>query len=224
MSNFNIERTSIPIFTIGDSATGKTSIISVYSGNKFSDNISSTIGIDFFIKKILLPNGKNCSLKLWDTAGQESYRSVALKNVKVSLGIIFVYDITSNQSFKNIKKWIDEISNTIDINEIPLLFLGNKIDLQKERDVETEEGEKLANEYKGLFFETSAKNNENIDIAFNALIEKIYTKFKNQFNIENINNNKKKNNENQSEQNKKISLNSENLKKKESSSSTKKLC
>jgi len=224
MSNLNLLRTSIPIFTIGDSTTGKTSIISVYSGNPFQINMSSTIGIDYFVKSIILPNGKNCSLKLWDTAGQECYRSVALKNVKVSLGIILVYDITSNKSFKNIKNWINEITNTIDINKIPLLFLGNKSDLKNDRDVEKEEGEKLANEYKGLFFETSAKTNENLDNAFKALIDKIYEKNINQFNIDNNNNNKEKiqNDDNQTNQNKNISLNSEQLKKNKSSSSTKK--
>ena len=226
MSNFKILRTSIPIFTIGDSTTGKTSIISVYSGNPFQQNMTSTIGIDYFVKSITLPNGKNCSLKLWDTAGQECYRSVALKNVKVSMGIILVYDITSNKSFKNIKNWINEISNTININEIPLLFLGNKTDLQKERDVETEEGEKLADEYKGLFFETSAKKNKNLDNAFKALIDKIYEKNINQFNIDNNNNKEiiQNNDDIQSNQNQNINLNTEQLKKHKSSSKKKYFC
>ena len=93
MSIQKLERTSIPIFAIGDSSTGKTSLISVYANDIFDENILTTIGIDFFIKYIKLPNGNKCTIKLWDTAGQEIYRSIALSNIKIflfNLIIIFI--------------------------------------------------------------------------------------------------------------------------------------
>jgi len=193
MSIQKLERTSIPIFAIGDSSTGKTSLISVYANDIFDENILTTIGIDFFIKYIKLPNGNKCTIKLWDTAGQEIYRSIALSNIKISLGIVLVYDISQLKTFQNIRNWIQLISDSVNIKEIPLLFIGNKIDLKNLREVNKEDGEKLANEYKGLFFETSAKEKINVKQAFDSLVDKIYYTYNDQFNIKkgNKNNNNK---------------------------------
>ena len=193
MSKEKIIRTSIPIFTIGDSSTGKTCLLSVYADDDFDKVKMSTIGIDFFTKNIKLPNGKKCSIKLWDTAGQETYRSIALNNIKISLGIVLVYDITQLKTFQNIRNWINIISDSVNIEEVPLLFIGNKIDLKNLREVNKEDGEKLANEYKGLFFETSAKEKINVKQAFDSLVDKIYYTYNDQFNIKkgNKNNNNK---------------------------------
>ena len=185
MSKEKIIRTSIPIFTIGDSSTGKTCLLSVYADDDFDKVKMSTIGIDFFTKNIKLPNGKKCSIKLWDTAGQETYRSIALNNIKISLGIVLVYDITQLKTFQNIRNWINIISDSVNIEEVPLLFIGNKIDLNEHREVNKEDGEKLANEYKGLFFETSAKEKINVNEAFDNLVENIYNTYNDQFNLHN---------------------------------------
>lgn len=156
----------IKLLTIGDSGSGKTSLLMKYTVGTFSPTFITTIGIDFKVKNIQI-NNKFVKLQIWDTAGQERFRTITTSYYKGSQGIFIVYDVTDRDSFINVKKWIANIEQFADLH-IAKILIGNKSDLQ-ERVVSKEEGQKLANEYKIQFFETSAKTGDNVDKAFDTL-------------------------------------------------------
>ena len=130
----------IKIMTIGETKSGKTSIISRYCKGSFSEgNYLSTIGIDFQIKNLVI-NNKNIRIQIWDTAGQERFRNIAKNYFQSSNGFILVYDITSKESFEKLEYWINQINENAPLNTKTVL-IGNKIDLEKNRQVTKEEGE-----------------------------------------------------------------------------------
>ena len=130
----------------------------------------TTIGIDTKAKFIQLNNGKKLGLKITDTPGQERFRSLIKNFYKKSDIIILIYDVTDKNSFENIKGFYEGIKKETS-EEIPIIVLGNKIDLEG-RKVTKEQGEKLAKELGMIFFESSAKTGENINEIFNKIIEK----------------------------------------------------
>jgi small GTP-binding protein len=152
---------SIKLLMIGDSNVGKTSILTKYVNNQFSNTFITTIGIDFKIKYIKV-NNKNIKLQLWDTAGQERFRSITISYFRGAQGAIITYDATDRSTFDNVKKWMDDINKQCSKN-IDVFLVANKIDLEKYRVVSKEEGEELAKKYKILYFECSAKTGENIE-------------------------------------------------------------
>ena len=165
------------IVTLGNGQVGKTSIILRYIDDRFSTNYLSTIGIDSKIKKISMPNGEQIKVKISDTAGQERFRSIASNYLKKANGILLVYDITCHDSFSDINKWLQEIN----INECtkPMVLIGNKSDLNDNREVPKEEGMAFAkNVAKNIpFYETSCKTGENVDKAIMNLVNQIYNKY-----------------------------------------------
>ena len=118
-----------------------------------------TVGIDFYCKKIELDNKRKIDLKVFDTAGQEQYRSNAFQIIKTKCnGIIILYSINNKKSFNNVfENWIDQLNNIIDLNSIVIYIVGNKSDLEDEREVEKKEVEKISKEYNFKIMETSAK-------------------------------------------------------------------
>ena len=164
----------IKIMTLGNLAVGKTNFILKYTENKFQETHISTVGLDFKMKKMEI-NKKNYQIVLFDTAGQERYKSIALNVLKETHGIILMYDITNKTTFESITDWINNIKD-LKGADFPLILVGNKIDLEEERKVNKEEGQKLAVENKILFFETSNKTGINIQEAGLALIKKIIDK------------------------------------------------
>ena len=178
---FPIKRKIISITILGETAVGKTQIYNYFSNKKFDHNNLSTIGYDLKKIEYKLKNGQMIKLKLWDTAGQEKYKNVALQYIKNTHGIIFVYDITNRVSFNQLSTWIKVANSKINLDEIPVTILGNKLDLNNERIVNTEEGEKFAKNLSGSFFETSAKDGTNVDKAFDELINKIYENIQYEF-------------------------------------------
>jgi Ras-related protein Rab-8A len=152
---------TIKLLMIGDSSVGKTSILNKYVTNKFTDEFTTTIGIDFHIKRIAV-NNKIVKLQLWDTAGQERFRSVTIGYFRGAQGALVVYDITNRESFKNIKKWMEDIDKNC-YNGIIIFLVGNKIDEIQNRKVSTEEGEELGKKYNINYFECSAKTGKNIE-------------------------------------------------------------
>ena len=167
------------IITLGDSGVGKTSIIRRYANNIFDESILSTVGVGFAFKEIELTNKKKIKLKLIDTAGQEKFKSLAKSYFKNVDGVLFVYSFDINESFENLKEWIQLFnSNHNGKSGIPMALVGNKSDLEEEEEVE--KNDKLVKDflkdYKDdlKFYKTSAKDNISINELFMELAEKIY--------------------------------------------------
>jgi Ras-related protein Rab-11A len=162
------------IVLIGDSGVGKTNILSRYINNEFSLATQSTVGVEFG-SKIIKKNGKVIKLQIWDTAGQERYKSITSAYYKGSRGAFVVYDITRKTTYDNIDKWIGELK-TNGSEDVLIMLVGNKSDLEEKREVITEEVEKKAQEQKLAFCETSALNGKNVEYAFENLINEILKK------------------------------------------------
>ena len=167
------------IIIIGESGVGKTCLLLRYVEDNFLDNYLVTIGkknnnqigIDFKLKTIDL-HGQLIKLQIWDTAGQERFRTLTKTYYHGSHGIILAYDVTNRLSFRNIRNWIKQIEQNTQKN-VTKLLIGNKCDLDFKRKVSFKEGKKLANEFRINFIETSAKENLNVDEAFNILAKEI---------------------------------------------------
>jgi small GTP-binding protein len=161
----------VKILLLGDTAVGKSNILHRFTENSFMDNYISTIGFDFKSQVLTLDDNKIVKLQIWDTAGQERFMSIT-KNLYLRVqGIILVYDITSRKTFENIKNWVKGVRDTSEM--IPIIIVGNKIDLDNEREVSTEEGKKLANDFGAPFKETSAFTDVNIKEIFEDLTREI---------------------------------------------------
>ena len=162
----------IKILLLGDSEVGKSCFLMRYSENVFIENYITTIGLDYKLKTVKLDSGKTIKVQLWDTAGQDKYRTIAKNYYKGSHGILLLYDITKQSSFDNIREWIRDIKE--EVSEKAIIFLiGNKIDMEEKRKIPKEKGEELAEEFKIPFFEASAKSGEFVDEVFKALYNKI---------------------------------------------------
>ena len=170
------------IIIIGDSGVGKSNILRRYLHNEFKHDTKSTIGVEFGSKQIKV-NNVNIKLQIWDTAGEERYRSITSAYYKGSKGCFIVYDITSIQTFENVEKWYEEILKSAEKN-ISIILVGNKCDLVNERKVTIEMGEEKAKNLNCPFFETSALNNTHIETVFQTISETIYNKSKNEKNLD----------------------------------------
>ena len=160
------------ILLLGDSEVGKSCFLMRYADNVFVENYITTIGLDYKLKYIQLDSGEIIKVQLWDTAGQDRYRTIAKNYYKGSHGILLLYDVTKTNSFENIREWIRDIRE--EVYEKAIIFLiGNKIDKKEDRKIQTEQGAKLAEEFNLPFFEASAKSGENVDEIFKALYKKI---------------------------------------------------
>lgn len=151
---------------IGDTCVGKTSLLQRFTDRRFSEAHDMTIGVEFGTQTIdVLDETKNnqmipIKIQVWDTAGQEKFRSLISHYFKGAVGVLVCYDITSKHTFKNVRKWIKDANEQCDKNKFVML-VGMKSDLEEKREVTTEEGEALAKEYNIMFREVSAKENIN---------------------------------------------------------------
>ena len=162
--SYQINRQKI-IFT-GDIYVGKTSIINVLMGQKFNNEYEASIGVDFFSKTIKY-KGKIIKLQIWDSAGQEKFRSLIPNYIRGSSLVFVVYDISNRKSFESLQSWVDFVNNIENSN---IVIVGNKIDLESKRVVRTEEGQKFCNEKNYEFFEVSAKDDTNLNnMLFNSV-------------------------------------------------------
>ena len=158
------------ILIIGESGVGKTCLLLRFTEDSFTTTFLTTIGIDFKIKIINLED-KLIKLQIWDTAGQERFRTITKTYYKGAHGIILTYDVTDQDSFKNIRNWIKQIEANAQGN-VKRVLVGNKCD-KPDRVVTEEEGKKLADDYSMSFFETSAKTNKNVTEVFYHLTKEI---------------------------------------------------
>jgi len=162
------------LLLIGDSGVGKTCVLFRFSDDTFNTTFISTIGIDFKIKTVEL-QGKKIKLQIWDTAGQERFHTITTSYYRGANGILLVYDITQPKTFDNISKWLRNINEHAS-EDVERMLIGNKCDMEDKRLISEERGKKVAEENGIKFFETSAKENINIEIAFNTLAEDILNK------------------------------------------------
>ena len=170
MANKSNAQIRIKLLIIGDSAVGKTSMLLKYTDNFFPESHLATIGVEFKTKEVEY-NGYNIELQVWDTAGQERFKSITKSFFRNANGIIFVYDITQKNTFKNVKDWIKDS----EVNDFGFqrILVGNKIDLQNKRQVSLEDAKEWADKKNMEVIETSAKTGANIDKAVLKLIELI---------------------------------------------------
>ncbi|XP_064595726.1 ras-related protein Rab-8A-like [Liolophura sinensis] len=164
----------IKLLLIGDSGVGKTCILCRFADDSYNSTYITTIGIDFKVKTIEL-DGKRIKLQIWDTAGQERFRTITTAYYRGAMGILLVYDITSEKSFDDIKEWMANIEEHA-ADGVEKMILGNKCDMDEKRKIARERGTRLAINYGVKFTETSAKNNVNIDEAFTMLTKDIKRK------------------------------------------------
>ncbi len=162
------------ILTIGESGVGKTCVLRRFVENKFLKNHLATIGIDFKTKTLNI-NNQEIKLKIWDTAGQERFRNITTQYYKGADGIVLVYDVTDEASYEKIRDWMDQILSNTQQEEIGLVLLGNKCDMEP-RNVTEEMGHKMAEELKISYFETSALTGQGIKEAFEQLTRDIMKK------------------------------------------------
>jgi Ras-related protein Rab-18 len=160
------------ILLIGDSGVGKSSILLRFTEDEFEEDFPCTIGVDFKTKMIDFYNKKKINLTIWDTAGQEKFRSLTSSYYRGTHGIILVYDVTNRASFLSLEHWLKEIDTYSTNSEVIILLIGNKIDMPN-RVVTREEGAKFAKSKSMLFMECSAKTKLGIQQAFEELIQKI---------------------------------------------------
>jgi len=152
------------IVLIGDSGVGKTSLLQRFAEQYFSETHITTIGVDFKLRTIQVGN-KRVKLQVWDTAGQEKFRVITKTYYRNAAGIIIGYDVTNGESFVNTKRWIEEVKNNCGDDGVPIVLVGNKCD-SPNKVVSLEDQQAYANLINLKFFETSAKENINVDEIF----------------------------------------------------------
>ena len=167
----------VKVILIGDSAVGKTNIMSKYLKNQFLEDSKATVGVEFG-SKLFKINGHNIKAQIWDTAGQEKYKAITGAYYKGSKGAFVVYDITKKDTFDSVDKWIHDLKSTGD-PKMTIMIIGNKLDLEHKREVLKEQGEEKAKSFGCAFLETSAFSGDNIEKGFEMMISEIFKKYGN---------------------------------------------
>ena len=167
-----MKKQSFKIVFLGDQSVGKTSIIHRFKYDQFEDNYNATIGIDFITQKMYIED-RTITLNLWDTAGQEKFKSLIPSYIKDSQAVVVVFDITNQDSFESIGKWIEDARALRDEDQALVVIAGNKIDMDNERQVTHEDATKFAAE-KGIpFYEVSALSGQNVQVMFNDIAKQL---------------------------------------------------
>ena len=172
MSKKDIKRKVMRLSFLGDSGVGKTCIINKFLFDQFSETHNTSVGIEKVDKKVKMNDGNELKVIIWDTAGQERFKSMSTNTVKGAQGIVLVFDITKKTTFESLPEWIKETKNIKD--NIPIVLFGNKCDLLEESVVDNDEVMKFAKDNDMDYFETSAKQNINIEQGLKNIIDKAY--------------------------------------------------
>lgn len=173
MSNNQI---SFKFIIVGNSAVGKSCLLLRFDEDRFQPIHDVTVGVTFSIKMVSI-NGHDVKVQIWDTAGQEIFRSITRSYYRDSVCAIIVYDITDTNSFEKVEEWIKDVRSLAPPDCLIVLF-GNKVDLEQQRAVETKQGQELADKNDMLFFETSALVGTNVQEAFNECVKAVYERMK----------------------------------------------
>jgi Ras-related protein Rab-1A len=163
------------IVLIGDTCVGKSCILVRFSDDIFNDNYVTTIGVDFRFKTMIVKE-KVAKIQIWDTAGEERYRSITTAYYRGAAAILICCDCTNIESFNNVNNWVEEIGKYTDKDTVDKIILMNKCDLEKERKVERSEIEKFEKKSGLKVLEVSAKTGEGIDKAFEYVISNLIDK------------------------------------------------
>ena len=169
-SSSSLDDISLKILILGDSSVGKTTLLLKYVDGYFPTVYVATIGVEYKIKRINI-NGIDISLQIWDTAGQERFRGITKNFMKGADGIIYVYDITKKSSFESLKNWIFQSEEATE--GFKKIIIGNKIDLDKERQITEESLNKFCQSRNIKGMEVSAKNDVNVNECFETLAKLI---------------------------------------------------
>jgi len=161
---------------IGPSGVGKSCLLLQFTDKRFHADHDLTIGVEFGARLITIDN-QQIKLQIWDTAGQESFRSITRSYYRGAHGALLCYDITRRETFNHLKGWLAEVQEHSN-KEMVIMLIGNKSDLEHKRAVTFEEGKKFAEENGLIFMETSAKTAANVDEAFLQTATNIYEKIK----------------------------------------------
>nr|XP_013055832.1 ras-related protein Rab-44 isoform X8 [Anser cygnoides] len=159
------------VLFVGDSHVGKTSFLYRLHANTFNPHLTATVGLDYQVKSLIVDN-KHFALRLWDSAGQERYHSITKQFFRKADGVVLMYDITSQYSFADVRYWLSCIQEGAE-DGVTILLLGNKTDCATERQVPTQEAERLAEEYQLIFYECSAASGHNVAESMVSLIRSL---------------------------------------------------
>ena len=170
-----ITRNKFNICLFGDTSVGKTSIANIKTGRPFEERTLTTIGLETSIDTINF-DGKDYNFKIFDTAGQERFRSISVSNIHYSNGFMLIFAVDNEESFKRIPVWIRIISDEINLNDKVLYLVGNKID-KNNRVVSNEAAINFAKEHHMKYYETSAKSGYGINELFTSMYKDIYDKY-----------------------------------------------
>lgn len=173
----------IKLLALGDSGVGKTTFLYRYTDGKFAEEFISTVGIDFREKRVVYhaknqdgtkqTRGQRVHLQLWDTAGQERFRSLTTAFFRDAMGFLLMFDLTHEESFVNVRSWLSQLHTHAYCEDPTIILIGNKSDLEKERQVGEQAARDLADTLGIKYFETSAKTGENVTDAVDALLEQV---------------------------------------------------
>ncbi|XP_055388903.1 ras-related protein Rab-35 [Condylostylus longicornis] len=158
------------LLIIGDSGVGKSSLLIRFSDNTFSGSYITTIGVDFKIRTVTI-DGLRVKLQIWDTAGQERFRTITSTYYRGTHGVIVVYSVTDGQSFANVRRWLQEIEHNCDV--VNKVLVGNQNDDPARKVVLTEDAQRFAKQMNIELFETSAKENINVEEMFYAITKQV---------------------------------------------------
>ena len=148
--------------------------MSKYLKNEFHEDSKATVGVEFGSKQFTI-DGHTVKSQIWDTAGQERYKAITSAYYKGAKGAFIVYDITRKNSFESVEKWVSDVTSVAD-KKITIVLIGNKSDLEDQRQVTKEEAQDKANKLEIAFMETSAFSGDNLDKAFEMMINEVYKK------------------------------------------------
>ena len=171
----------LKVVVVGDSGVGKTNLIKRFVSNTYNPNTKATVGVEFLSKSYKI-NNQVFKIEIWDTAGQERYKSITAAYYKGAKGALIVYDITQKESFENINKWMSEVRDK-SAKDLKIMIVGNKTDLENERQVSTDDALERAKELESPVMEASALDGNNVKAAFYDLLKEMYKEIKKKIDI-----------------------------------------
>ena len=161
----------LKLLLLGDYSVGKTSILLKYISNKFDESSISTVGVDY-MDKIIDYNKFKIKLQIWDTSGEEKFRTITKNFYRNADGLLVVFDLTKKESYDHIRIWINEAKENND--KLKTILIGNKLDLKDERIVAIDVAKQFAEKNNLKYIETSAKDGTNINELFQAIIDLLF--------------------------------------------------